>query len=502
MAKYHSPRATRDFLPAQAAARNHVAAAFARVAESYGYRPIQTPIYEAVELFLARSGPEVKSSMLTFHADHEEFALRPEMTAPVCRLLASGAFAGAPPPYRLHYVGPCFRYCRPQSGRYREFTQAGIECLGAAGPAADAEVIAAACSFLRAVGIPRFSLKIGTSRIFRELLGAELDPEDQAVVIGHLDHLIAIDEKCALLAQSPDQALLEDLKMDRMDLASMQAEAAFAGPYAIAARPQLAETEIAERLPLEAEATFRRVWSAQELVSETTADLLIRASRLRGPLDKVHQQAASLLAGTPATAGLEELLTVARHVAMYNLGDFEVVLGIARGFTFYTSTVFEISAGNGAGGAKYCGGGRYDRLVEEFGGPPLPSTGCGFRFDDIVEAFVAAGQWKAPRDYQLVLLAASEPTLSAAVSVAEQLRAQGLRVGVETAAAQSPTAADLEKHKTEWIGTVEAAPSATPSAATLPTATPSVRLTNGSTAEELPLKAEVLIGRLGSPRPS
>ena len=495
MAKYHSPRATRDFLPAQAAARNYVAAAFARVAESYGYRPIQTPVYEAVELFLARSGPEVKGSMLTFHCDHEEFALRPEMTAPVCRLLASGALAGTPPPYRLHYVGPCFRYCRPQPGRYREFTQAGIECLGAAGPAADAEVIAAACGFLRAVGIPRFSLKIGTSRIFRELLGGELDPEDQAVVIGHLDHLISIDEKCALVTQSPDPVLLEDLKMDRMDLASMQAEADFAGPYAIAGQPRLSESEIVERLPLEAEATLRRVWSAQELVSEATSELLIRASRLRGSLEKVHREAASLLAGTPATAGLEELLTVARHVAMYPVGDFEVVLGIARGFTFYTSTVFEISAGNGAGGAKYCGGGRYDRLVEEFGGPPLPSTGCGFRFDDVVDGFLRAGNWSAPRDYQLVLLAASEPLLSAAVGVAEQLRLHGLRIGVEQSNLESPNAADCERHKTEWLGCLAAAP---PGA-------PQVRLTDGSSAdgssvEELPLTAEGLMGRLRTGR--
>jgi histidyl-tRNA synthetase len=492
MAKYQSPRATRDFLPAEAAARNHVSAAFARVVESYGYRPIQTPVYESVDLFLARSGPEVKGSMLTFHSDHEEFALRPEMTAPVCRLLASGAFEDAQPPYRLYYQGSCFRYCRPQSGRYREFTQAGIECLGASGPAADAEVIAAACGFLKAVGIPQFSLKIGTSRIFRELLGAELDPEDQAIVIGHLDHLISIDEKCARIAESPDPALLEDLKMDRMDLASMQAEADFSGPYAIADCPQLSETELIVRLPLEAEATFRRVWSVQSLVSQPTSELLIRASRMRGPLDQVHQEAATMLAGTPALAGLEELLSVARHVAMYQLGEFEVVLGIARGFTFYTSTVFEISSGNGGGGAKYCGGGRYDRLVEEFGGPSLPSTGCGFRFDDIVESFVRSGRWSAPRDYQLVLLAGSDDLLGVAVAVAEALREKGLRVGVGVGEGKAAPAssADCEKYKTEWIGWIPDGQAGAPL----------VHLSDGSAREELALAPEALLGRF-KPRP-
>jgi histidyl-tRNA synthetase len=488
--KYNSPRATRDFLPGQAAARNHVAASFARVAESYGYRPIQTPVYEAVELFLARSGPEVKGSMLTFHCDHEEFALRPEMTAPVCRLLASGAFEDTPPPYRLHYVGPCFRYCRPHSGRYREFTQAGIECLGASGPAADAEVIATACNFLRAVGIHQFSLKIGTSRIFRELLGAELDPEDQAVVIGHLDHLIAIDEKCRLISQNQNGALIEDLKMDRMELASMQAEAAYSGPYDISEHSQLSGTDLLERLPLEAEATFRRLWSVQDLVSDATSELLIRASRLRGPLEKVRREADSLLAGTQATSALEELLAVAKHVAMYQLGDFEVVLGIARGFTFYTSTIFEISAAGAVDGAKYCGGGRYDRLVEEFGGPPLPSTGCAFRFDDIVDAFVEAGEWTAPWDYQLVLLAGSEETAAAALVVAEELRRKGIRVGVDAVEPKPVTAAECEQRKTEWIGHVVAGKAGA-----------QVRLSNASKQQEAPLTAEALAAALGAAFP-
>jgi ATP phosphoribosyltransferase regulatory subunit HisZ len=263
----------------------------------------------------------------------------------------------------------------------------------------------------------------------------------------------------------------------------MQAEADFSGPYAIADYPQLSETELIVRLPLEAEATFRRVWSVQSLVSEPTSELLIRASRMRGPLEQVHQEAGILLAGTPALAGLEELLSVARHVAMYQLGDFEVVLGIARGFTFYTSTVFEISSGNGGGGQKYCGGGRYDRLVEEFGGPSLPSTGCGFRFDDIVAGFVRSEQWSAPRDYQLVLLAGSDSLRAAAIAAAEALRKEGLRVGVGDGPLTAPSPADCEKHKTEWIGSI---PAGQPGA-------PLVELSDGSAKEELPLTPEALL---------
>ena len=430
-------------------------AAFVRAAESYGFQEIQTPAFERLELFSARSGPEIKSSILTFHCDHEEFALRPEITAPVCRLMSSGAFDGVEKPHKLYYVGSCFRYCRPQPGRYREFTQAGVECVGASGPAVDAEIIALACRVLGAVGVAEFSLKIGNIGIFRDLLPEKLSLEDRGAVIEHLDRLMSIDEKSRLLASGA--SVLDELKADRMELAKLQAETDYEGPRAVSNRPHLDPEEYAERLPKEAEATFRHLWQVEDLVPAETAELLLRASRLRGPLDLVRQQARELLAGSAATPALDELLEVCRHVDMYGAGEFEMVLGIARGFTFYSSTVFEISSTPGNGGRKYCGGGRYDRLVELFGGPSMPSTGCAFRFDALVEAFLSENDWKAPRPYQLFLLADSEQTLEAAVGIAEKLRADGSRVGLAAGALDEVSRADLEQRKTERIGLLTAA---------------------------------------------
>ncbi len=454
---FEPPRATRDILPDQAAVRNHVRAAFVRAAESYGFQEIQTPTFERLELFSARSGPEIKSSMLTFHCDHEEFALRPEITAPVCRLMSSGAFDGIEKPHKLYYVGSCFRYCRPQPGRYREFTQAGVECVGASGPAVDAEIIALACRVLGTIGVPKFSLKIGNIGIFRDLLPANLSAEDRSVVIGHLDRLMSVGERARLLASGTDAAALDDLKADRMELAKLQAETDYEGPEAIHERPHLDAEEYAERLPREAEATFLHLWQVEDLVPADTAALLLRASRLRGPLEVVRQEARGLLANTAATAAFNELLDVCRYVDMYGVGEFEVVLGIARGFTFYTSTVFEISAAPGNGDRKYCGGGRYDRLVELFGGPSMPSTGCAFRFDALVESFLSENDWKAPLPYQLFLLADSEQTLAAAVGIAEKLRASGARVGLAAGALDEVSKADLEQRKTERIGLLTAA---------------------------------------------
>ncbi len=456
MPSFDRPRATRDFVPSETAARNHVQAQFAEVAERYGFQAVQTPTFEKAELFLAQSGTEIKSSLLTFHSDHEEYALRPEMTAPVCRLIGSGALEGSAEHQKLYYIAQCFRYCRPQPGRYREFTQAGIECMGAAGPVFDAEVIAVACQILRRLGISSYTLKIGNIGVFRDLLPLELDPSDRATVIGHLDRLISIDDKCRSLPKTDDAGLLEDLNLDRMELATLQQQVDYSGPQAIEQRPRLSASEYAEVLPREAEATFRRVWSVENLIPDATADLLLAVSRLRGSLAEVHQEAQAILEGTAAIPALEELVSVCRHFEMYELGDFEVVLGIARGFTFYTSTVFEISSEAANGGRKYCGGGRYDGLVEEFGGPPLPSTGCAFWFDTLVDAFLAENDWSAPRPYQLYLLAERDDVVARVIAQAESLRSRGLRVGVEVGPQTPPTPEDCKARQTDWIALVGA----------------------------------------------
>ena len=421
------PPATRDRLPADAALHRQLGYAFARTAEAYGFEEVATPMFERADLFAARSGPDIKNSLLTFHCDHEEYALRPEMTAPVCRMVASGAFADAPWPHKLFYIAPCFRYCRPHSGRTREFTQAGIELLGDGSPAADAEVIAAGYRFLRGIGMPALALTVGTAGIFRELLPEELTADERATVLGHLDRLAGVVERSASYAEAPGPLLLEQLRNDRRELAALQARSDFRGEYAVNELPRLTRHALARRLPDEAAATFRHVWNVEGYVPEETGDLLVRTSRLRGALDDVSATASDTLAGTRARHAVAGLMDTCRHLRHYGIEDFDVSLGIARGLTFYTGTVFEISSG----ARKLCGGGRYDLLVELFGGEPTPATGCAVRFDTL-QALI--GGEAAPGSPRGVSLRPAGPSdVGTAVRLAELLRDRDVPVGASGA---------------------------------------------------------------------
>ena len=421
------PPATRDRVPVRSAVHRYLEATFVSTVEAYGFVEVATPIFERADLFTARSGPEIKNSLLTFHCDHEEYALRPEATAPVCRMVASGALDGEPRPYKLFYVAPCFRYCRPHSGRYREFTQAGIEILGDSAPSADAEVIAAAYRFLRDIGITGLSVRLGTAGIFRALLPDELTADERATVIGHLDRLVGIVERCVTLDRSFDPLLEEQLRGDRRELALLQARNDYSGEYVITDSPADGSEDLFRQLPEEAAATYRHLWDVEGYLPEGTGELLVRVSRLRGPLSEVSALAAETLAETRAGPALENLIAVCRLLEHYGIGDFEVTLGIARGLTFYSGTVFEITRGS----TKLCGGGRYDRLVELFGGEPTPATGCAVRFDTL-EALAGAGSSQSAR-MGICLEAASAADERDVVRLAEALRDHGVAVGAAAA---------------------------------------------------------------------
>ncbi len=179
------PRGTRDFLPGEMEQRRAVEAAMRDTARRWGYREVCTPEFEELELFTIRSGEGIIGEMYVFEdKGGRNMALRPELTAPVLRLYVNEGRV-LRKPLRWFYFADCFRYERPQKGRYRQFWQFGIELIGVDSALADAEVIMVGDDVLRRAGI-RFSLHVGHLGFMRSLLSG-LPPEDQRPVRMFLD---------------------------------------------------------------------------------------------------------------------------------------------------------------------------------------------------------------------------------------------------------------------------------------------------------------------------
>jgi histidyl-tRNA synthetase len=164
--KYQAPRGTFDILPEQGRARARLERAAAEIFARAGYEPIATPAFEDTALFergVGQSTDIVRKEMFTFEDKGERsLTLRPEGTASICRAYLEHGMHKLAQPVKLSYLGPFFRHERPQAGRYRQFHQLGIECIGTDSPLADAEVIMLLSDLLAELGVPGVELRLGS----------------------------------------------------------------------------------------------------------------------------------------------------------------------------------------------------------------------------------------------------------------------------------------------------------------------------------------------------
>lgn len=160
------PRGTFDILPEQAPMRRAVVETSRSILEAAGYRRIETPAFEATELFTRTVGDAtdiVQKEMYTFEdGGGRSLTLRPEVTAPVMRAYLDHGMHKLPQPVKLWYASSCWRYERAQAGRYRQFWQIGAETIGSDDPAVDAETIVLLQRILAELGVEGLSLRIAT----------------------------------------------------------------------------------------------------------------------------------------------------------------------------------------------------------------------------------------------------------------------------------------------------------------------------------------------------
>lgn len=426
-----------DFLPDETARRRYIEEMFRKTFESFGFQEVQTPIFEEFALFEARSGEEIRDAMFTFTADGVEYALRPEMTAAICRMIATGKLTIAKP-YKLYYIGPCFRYEEPQAGRYRQFWQAGIELMGSDSPTADAEVITVGARALENAGITSYVLKVGNIGILRGILqDADIDLDQQNQIIGNIDTIMSAREKCALMAGKPglEQDDINYIKTYLNILYDMQMELVKEGidsfgefeimPSSLEDTPRWVRD-----LPRAMEETYRVIWT-EDGIPENTIERILLVSTIQGTRQQVMPRALELLEGTAAGKAVKELDRVLGYLEAFGITTYQVVLGVARGLDYYTGTVFEFDFPLLGAQKQVCGGGRYDALVEEFGGPPTRATGYAFGFDRVVLSRLLVQDIPIPGKVDVFIAMVAGSLDLEAVRLSQHLRQEGYRVEIE-----------------------------------------------------------------------
>jgi len=327
---FQAPKGTRDIYPLDAARRRFITEAWRHASVRHGFEEVDGPTFEHLELYTVKSGDGIVSELFSFKREGGEqpYALRPEFTPTLARLYAAKA-GSLPKPTKWFTAGPFFRAEKPQRGRLREFLQWNIDMLGENSPAADAEVIACCVSMLAGVG---------------------LTAKDVRVKVNHRAALQQWLEQRGLPAEQ--HAGLFKLLDQRGKVSDAEFATGLAGFGFTAEQAEVFSRGLVR-------VTIDDPAHAGPGPSSTVIDLTY------------YSQAVAPLAEHLAAAGIIDWV------------DFD--LSIVRGLAYYTGMVFEVHEASGAERA-IAGGGRYDNLVELFGGPPTPAVGFGM--GDVVLSLV------------------------------------------------------------------------------------------------------------------
>ena len=357
-----------------------------------GYQPIDTPILEETELFVRKSGGELTSRLYTFNdPGGHRVSLRPEFTSSVIRHFVQER-PNTPTPVRWQYAGPVFRYEEGENGPYRQFTQVGAELVGASGVGADSEILGVAAGGLRRIGLTTFQVRVGHLGLIRGLLSAYGLSEPAKLFI--------ISNVHAFKSRSTDVPALQE-RAEQMGLLRT-------GPllgeetgldWSIEATQRFLHNMLRESIPAS---------SGQRTTEQIVARLLRKVSDADDPgkfeeaLELVGDLA--LLTGEPEAVVREARRIVSdRGVRMDPFDELEGLfdelekttaaghefvldLGLARGISYYTGVIFEITTFEEGEEVSLGGGGRYDGLVKALGGEDdVPALGFAYNLDRAID---------------------------------------------------------------------------------------------------------------------
>jgi histidyl-tRNA synthetase len=363
--KIERPRGTHDILPSEQPLWRRVTGEMERLAAIYGYRPVQTPVFEDTELFARTSGAGsdvVQKEMYTFtDRSDRSLTLRPEGTAPICRAYVEHGLHREPQPQKLYTIAPMYRYGAPGRGRHREHWQLSVEALGSDDPALDAEIVQLYDTLLHRLGVTKYRLELNS--------------------IG--------DRHCR-------PAYIEELQAW---LATHDAELDEPTREKARTSPLRALDNIGAKPP-------------------AVRDLLMQAPTIGDSLcDACREHFAAVRADLDATG-----------VA------YELVPTLVRGLDYYTRTTWEFVGPMANENSTISGGGRYDYLIEEIGGPPTPGVGFGAGVERLLLALEEEELASAERPAVDVFVAVEpEGPRELVAPLLANLRARGIAVDADYA---------------------------------------------------------------------
>ncbi len=354
--QFKIPRGTADILPEEAELWQYIKTKAMKIYRAYNYREIITPVFEYTELFQRGVGETtdiVEKEMYTFiDKGNRSLTLRPEGTAPVVRAYIENKLYASPDVVKLFYVGPMFRYERPQAGRTRQFTQIGVEAFGSENPALDAEVIALAVNQLQDLDLHEIRLEINS-------VGCSTcrPPQREAL---HAYLMAVKDELC-----EDCQRRITTNPLRVLDCKNPVCQKATA--------------------------------NAPTMIGYLCEDCTSHYGAVKGNLDQL---------------GIEYVENPR----------------MVRGLDYYTQTAFEIMAvaEEGREGGTLIGGGRYNGLVKDLGGPD--QSGIGYAFS--IERLIALRTKDLPEQIttrpDVYIIGLGEDAKAYSMSLLQDLRRSGI----------------------------------------------------------------------------
>ena len=371
--EFNRPRGTRDFLFDEMQERNEAQNTLRRVFENYGYREVKTPLFEELSLFTTKSGEEIVDQLYNFKdKSNRELTLRPEITAPIARLYLNELEKTAVKPIKLYYYGSCFRYERPQKGRFRQFWQFGCELIGAKSPQGEAEVITLCNDAINSLGITTADVNINHLGIIRGLFKHfEISEETQRELMVVIDKGDKELLKESLSGENPviDNAELNEILLQLIDL-------------------------VGDKTILN---------DVEELIKD-----------YEEPQDAFNQ--------------LKELVEL---LDAFNMENYTLNLGVARGLDYYTGIVFEVYVPELGAQKQICGGGSYS-LVKVFGGQEVESTGFALGFDRLMNAVEElVGKTDKKSHLDIFVAPISDDVSAKAFEITQTLRRNDIKADVD-----------------------------------------------------------------------